>query len=297
MVWLDAGSSLADSPDGPWNESPRAHLYTEFDPAIHYKPGIALRTHGLGDSESDAPRPFARPAVMAQSSTLLSKSYGRSLNTRSMCSDPMYALDEVFRLAATSEAHFFETIATKLNGETDDTFVLGSMYSVEAQANLDYFHRLLERHTQANYETLTFLQNRDMLDWPHSQSKKADMALKRLEQDFQYLYQTGKRLQVQCERAMDFMMGAANIAEAQRGLELNRRVFRFSVLVAMYVPLSYTSSIFGMNFVVLNGPWGVTVWTLVTVPIFILSLAVMYWDTTTVLRWAKKIRILNFWST
>lgn len=84
-------------------------------------------------------------------------------------------------------------------------------------------------------------------------------------------------------------MNNANISEARRGIEQGRRVFKFTLLAFTYVPLSFSCSIFGMNFVQFARPGrGFLTWTLVSLPIFLISLLIILWDGPKLSRWAKR---------
>lgn len=53
---------------------------------------------------------------------------------------------------------------------------------------------------------------------------------------------------MQCERAMAMAVNIASIAEARRGIQQGKDVFKVTLLAAVYVPLSFATSLFGMNF-------------------------------------------------
>ena len=70
----------------------------------------------------------------------------------------------------------------------------------------------------------------------------------------------------------------ATFLDAQGGIELSRGSHKFALLVAIYVPLSFTCSTFGMNFVNVDDvAWGFKVWAIVTAPICLLSTTMLLW--------------------
>jgi Mg2+ and Co2+ transporter CorA len=208
-----------------------------------------------------------------------------------MNNDPFYALSELFTFVCTSEIQFLNTIASKLDSSIPDSPDLDPDTSVHVQASLVHYRRILEDHVHRISETLTFIKNRHLLKWPQSQASKAITAAARTEQDFEYLLERSRLLQQRCDRELAIMMNNAGIAEARGGIEQGRRVFKFTVLAFTYVPLSFSCSIFGMNFVQFSdekrGYW---VWVLVCIPIFAVSLLIITWDGDRIRNWINGAR-------
>lgn len=239
---------------------------------------------------------------MAQSLSLLSAFYGSTLNANLMYSDPFYTLTEMFNFFISSETQFLNSIASKLNNGTRDLSFTDPSASIDFQAELLYFRRILDKRVQCISQTLLFIRSRHHLTWPRPREAtgdegrsarliaKADLAAIRLDQDCEYALNCAVSLQQRCERETTIMMNNASIAEAKRGIDQGRQVFRFSVLVSIYVPLSFTSSLFGMNFVQFsNHAMGFWVWPLVTLPIFVTSLLILVWDFETARQWRARI--------
>ena len=238
---------------------------------------------------------------IAQSLYLLSASYGSSLDAKIMCSDPFYALSELFHFFLASETQFLNSIATKLDDGTRDLSFTDPGASINFQAELLYFRRIIDKRVQCISQTLIFIRTRDRLGWPRARDAvddgrtarwmaKADLAATRLELDCEYALNYAISLQQRCERETTIMMNNASNAEAKRGIDQGRQVFRFSLLVSIYVPLSFTTSVFGMNFVQFsNHAMGFWVWPLVTLPIFVASLLIIVWDFEHVRQWRARV--------
>lgn len=72
------------------------------------------------------------------------------------------------------------------------------------------------------------------------------------------------------------------LAEAQRSISQAEGLARLTFLAFLFVPLSFTTSFFGMNFRELIGDDGpnlsVYIWFAVSVPIFAISLSFLFWE-------------------
>lgn len=279
------------SPKGPWRESRHARVCTYFHPVCQYEPNAALKDHRLRRDSADE---------LAQSLSLLSAHYGSTLSAKIMWSDPFYTLTELFNFFISSEMQFLNSIATKLDDGTQGLSFADPSASIDFQAELLYFRRSLDKHVQCISQTLMFIRSRHHLGSPRSREAiddsqiarsvaKADLAATQLDQDCEYALNCAISLRQRCERETTIMMNNASIAEAKRGIDQGRQVFRFSVLVSIYVPLSFTSSVFGMNFVQFsNHAMGFWVWPLVTLPIFVASLLILIWDFESVRQWRAR---------
>ena len=295
VIWLDSGADLSSSPKGPWREYRGAQVRTSFRPVCQYKPNAAMKDRRLRrDTAAFGDR-------IAQSLSLLSAFYGTSLNANIMWSDPFYTLGELFNFFISSETQFLNSIATKLDDGMRDLSFTNPSASMKFQAELLYFRRIIDKRVQSISQTLMFIKTRHHLDWPRPREAIEDgrtarlmaKAAIRLEHDCEYALNCATSLQQRCERETTIMMNNASIAEAKRGIDQGRQLFRFSVIVSIYVPLSFTTSVFGMNFVQFpNHAMGFWVWPLVTLPIFVASLLILVWDFENVRQW--RMRVVNY---
>lgn len=121
-------------------------------------------------------------------------------------------------------------------------------------------------------------------------TETSDTARQRLKCDLQHLLECGTALERQCEREIGMIMSAATIAETRSAMRLTARSYRWAVLAAAYVPLSFTSTIFGMNFVQFrNVAAGLWTWLVVTVPVLAASLVLITWNTKEAKKAAKRL--------
>jgi Mg2+ and Co2+ transporter CorA len=196
-----------------------------------------------------------------------------------MQEDPFYALHEIFAFIASSELHFLKTIASQIDGNCEVSLKSRGRDPLDMHGNLSYYRHMLGARFVATKKTVNFIKNRGDLDWPQARSDTADSAAIRLENDFQYLLQHTRLLQERCESEMSTLMNNAALSEAHRSLQEGRRAVKLTVLATMFVPLAFTSSIFGMNFVEFKeNTQGLLIWIVVSVPVFLMSLTIVTWD-------------------
>jgi len=254
-----------------------------------YKPNIAFKEHRAVPESENRTDTLQSAAKLTQSISLLPRFYGKLLNPTVMSQDPFYALDELFAFVVASEIGFLNIIASKLDDSTADVPDLEPGTSIHIQSSLIHYRRVLEEHAQKISETLTFVKTRHLLKWPRSDASKALNAAARTEEDFEYLLDRARLLQQRCERELTVMMNNASIAEERRGIEQGKRVFKFTVLAFIYVPLSFSCSIFGMNFVQFSEQRrGIGIWAAVGIPMFVLSLVYITWDGDKLRKWLKR---------
>ncbi|KAK1749798.1 hypothetical protein QBC47DRAFT_395345 [Echria macrotheca] len=300
IMWFDCGTDLTQSPEGPWFESPHSKFHTYFHPTILFKPNIPFKDHQIRNQSSIAAfstttTTTARDSVH-QSASLLSTCYGRSLHPATMSRDPFYALAELFSFVSASEIALLNVISARLYDTTDtDLLDMDPRAISRAQTKLLHYRRILEEQSHNMSEILTFIKNRAQLEWPQSQTSKALHAAARTEQDFEYLVARNVLLQKRCEGALTTIMNNASISEARSGVILSKRVFKLTLLASTFVPLSFSTSIFGMNFLQFESESrGYWVWALVAVPILLLSILILLWDGAKVRRGLKKLQNM-FW--
>lgn len=282
------GADLAKSPPGPWTGSTASRLDLQkfFHPIVQYRPGIALKTHQcIPPDESDDSGNLASYGL-AQSSSLIPRFYGRSLNNTVMTTDPFYAIGELFAFACSSELALLRLVAAKIDKVMKEAGEIDQETTTSPQEDLVFYRRLLERHARDTTMTLSYICNRQALIWPQAMGDsvaqaKSKSAATRLERDFRYILELTEDLRSICDKEVTVMINAANIAEAKRSIEHGKTLFRFTWLASIFVPLSFTTSLFGMNVIELGqGDLHIWVWAMVTIPIFLLSVVFLFWNKT-----------------
>lgn len=279
-MWLDCGDDLFEGRNkiGPWNHI--GHSATTF-PVTMYRRGVSLKSSQHRMVRSDTNQVHGNKGL-PQSISLLPLFYGRSLNTTQMSEDPFYALHELFNFWATSETQFLNVIQSGLQSTISLSPVELLSKMVDNQNTLVFYDDILKRHIESISDVLMFIEARIFSDWPQSHANKPEMMAERLKFDIEYLLNKTKTLQDQCGSAISTLSNQANLQQAKRAVSESERMYRLSLLVSVFIPLSFSSSLFGMGFLTFDTTTqGVLVFFLVTIPIFLFSLAFFSWGPNT----------------
>ncbi|CZT46684.1 uncharacterized protein RSE6_07149 [Rhynchosporium secalis] len=192
-------------------------------------------------------------------------------------------MSELFVFVAASELTLLKFIAIKIDKAVKDASEVDQETAITPQADLVFYRRLLERRSREAKSTLSHICNRHTLIWPtatgdSAAQSKSSLAALRSEKDFRYLIEVIEGLCGICDRELSVLVNAAGIAEAKRGIEQGKTLFGFTWLASIFVPLSFTTSLFGMNvreFEKAELP--IWVWVVVTIPIFLFSVVFLFW--------------------
>lgn len=269
LIWLDVGADLEASPPGPWISSKRYNADNiEFLPTMQQRNKMALKNrhipntsnsnfkHGKGD--------------LPQSASLLHLDYGRKLDSETAGTNPLYALSELFSFAATSELQFLNMMASKILREMDPTVLV--QQANPSIANLLYSHRILDLHAERIEENIQFIEAQMRLS--QSITPKAEVVYELLLKDFQALKSRSQTLSAQCDKGMTISMNNAAIKESQKAILQAEGVGRLTRLAFIFIPSSFTASLFGMNIRQFGTGANVELWLYfaITIPIMIVSI-------------------------
>ena len=233
---------------------------------------IALKSQKLL-SRDDGTNPKHAP-----SAALLYKDYGRSLRRSVMCKDAFYTLNEIFAFAASSEMAFLNLIEHKLN-----KFTQSDEREFDMLPNLKYTKSILYRHIQKIEQVLDSIRNTDDKKWPKPDAseaiKKADGASRDLTQDFENLKNRAQMLHTRCYESITVLMSSMSIDESKKAISQAERVGKLTLLAFGFVPLSFTTSFFGMNVREFeNKTTSIWWWVVLSVPVFGFAIAFFWWD-------------------
>lgn len=255
---------------------------------------------------------------IAQTACLLPAEAGTLLDGPTAASYPYYALSDVFRFAAAAEAQFLD-MATDVLGRdmrAADSAVAGGSTAGGNQAaaaaapkhmvmwSLLYNRQILLRHVAQLGTVVRFMEDLDEMDndngydnagggwygssaWVPSRGKDdapeprdvARSMAKLLLKDYRYLLRRAEQLTDEYHNSMSMLMNAASIDESQRAISQAEGVANLTALAFVFVPLSFTTSIFGMNFSEISdgSPLSIWVWGVTALVSLILSLAMLKW--------------------
>lgn len=211
-----------------------------------------------------------------QSASLLHLDYGRKLDLETASTNPLYALSDIFRFAANSELQFLNMLATKITNEMDPAILI--QQEDPTVSNLLYSRKILERHIQRMEEYIQFIDVQGNLSSP--KPPKGEAAANSLRKDFQVLLSRSQALSAQCDRGMTIIMNNATIRESQRAIVQAEGVAKLTRLAFIFVPSSFTASLFGMNVKQFGTGASVEIWVyfMVTMPIMAISVLFLMVD-------------------
>ena len=218
----------------------------------------------------------------AQSATLLSEKYGQTLDLAVVRLDAFYAVSEIFAFSAFAENQFLNLLASIIEKERN----LPLRKKQASLANLQVFRDELEAHIEKQKAVITFIESRARLKWPQAtepnQAAVVNAVAEGLLEDFNHLLTRSNNLRAQCMDMTTMIINQAMLEEAQRGLLQGAALSRLTLLAFFFVPLSFTTSFFGMSFTELqnaDGPkWSIYIWFATSVPLFAGSLVFLFWD-------------------
>jgi Mg2+ and Co2+ transporter CorA len=109
------------------------------------------------------------------------------------------------------------------------------------------------------------------------QQEEADTAKDAVTQDFEYLLRRYRENSEHHQSAIAILTSATALAESRKQISLATQVTKLTVMASVFLPLSFCTGLFGMNFVELEG-LSIWVWAVVTLGIGVGTLVVYGWD-------------------
>lgn len=281
MVCSDIGKSLAESVKGPWLSDsklqPGRAATTSLYPTIQHRKKVAFKSKPVAAATlSEADRSFP------QTATLLSMDYGRLLDCTTMASDPFYALHDLYRFAMSADIQLLNLIELYVRMDTSHESLKNDNLSI---SNLVYYRELLEDYLSRLQENTEVVRRRGGSLWPRVSENdrasyaKADAAADALLRDCEHLQRRAHSIRESCERGMNVIMNKMMLAESERAISQARRVGRLTFIAFLYIPLSFTTSIFGMNIEQLGtGSINIWVWIATSVPVLLFTMVVFFFN-------------------
>ena len=214
-----------------------------------------------------------------QSTSLLPFDFDIFLDAKTARTDAFYALHNIFQHTAYSEMQILNLLEAQIKHEMGVlTVEHRRSHSLD---NLQYFIMFLDRNIDQINQTLRTVKSRGGQVWSNktSKSKRATSAAEKLQDDFEGLMARALDLRKQCTEGMDVMMNRAVVAESRKGIEQAERVKRLTVLATIFIPLSFVTSLFGMNFQELGtGSQSMWLFAAVCIPVIIGTYIAFVWD-------------------
>ncbi|KAH8666555.1 hypothetical protein BX600DRAFT_461982 [Xylariales sp. PMI_506] len=297
IAWMDQGRPLEESSPGPWT----SHIESKAKPLpiLQHHPKMAFRTT-VNRIGADVNASTAIP----QSTTVLPLQYDSLLALVDLSHDaphdPLSMCLPLFAHAAYSEAQFLNLMESKIQihisgiaeGIAEDVF-----------GTFQYFSNLLNRHAQLLQDSLCALRrlverSRSSprtqaasgniteteafgaagTDWSSADFDGAFTA-RGIQNDYEQLHIRCVQLSKKCIRGITLAMNKATIEESRKAIEQSERLKKLTVLATLFIPLSFSSSLFGMN-IDLLGQSSVRFWWFfaICIPIILVTYIFYSWD-------------------
>jgi Mg2+ and Co2+ transporter CorA len=224
---------------------------------------------------------------LPQTISHLPEQYGLTLNPQLASVDPLYALSELFFFSVSSEAQFLNLIEARVN-ECMDNYKGEETLTLN---DLNYSRRLLRRHIQYIEDICTFLEGDIGRHWP-SPTDRPDQACQiqaLLVEDFKHLACRGHNLVAQTLEGMNFISNGVMLEESRSAIAKADSMHRLTLLAFFFIPLSFTTSLFGTNFKEL-GTGILSIWVLAVtmVPVTGLAMIMCFWDSISKIKCIRK---------
>ncbi|KAJ3580212.1 hypothetical protein NPX13_g352 [Xylaria arbuscula] len=311
IAWMDQGRPLEESPPGPWLSHIESKAIALPVLQSHHKMAFRTTTNRL-DSDANASARFQ------QSAAVLPLQYDSLIAlvdlARRAPQDPLHMCIPLFAHAAFSEVQFLNLMGSKICAQTD-TIVEG--VSANTLETFQYFGKILNRHAQQLKDTLRALQKlversdpafdenrsgymtkpgtavrpgpgadlarqvetKDAQIFRGTASLDGSFTAKGLLEDYEQLLDRCIELSKTCNRGITLAMNKATIEESRKAIEQSERLKKLTILATLFIPLNFSSSLFGMNIEILGQGHLAFWWFLVLcVPITLLAYIFYLWD-------------------
>lgn len=276
-IWSDCGEDGAASlvPLPGTSEFANVAHQMEFCPILMQK-----------SEGGDHPYPIGRPTSCQASQPLaaLAECYGSSLDWRKAAIDPLYALKELFDFQAMAAQQYMNLLEKLITEKHEPAGVPGGgQTKLEEILNLNYAQTTITRYAAHYKEIMSFLDKNENPLWAaaglaHAQprSEIADV----LHRDFEYLWERAQAMIERCKEGGSAIMINKSLAEAKQSSDESKLVVQLTKatnrLTFVFLPLSFLTSFFGMNFRELgSGTLSLRLWLCVALPLLFISILVV----------------------
>ncbi|PPJ52981.1 hypothetical protein CBER1_10951 [Cercospora berteroae] len=272
VTLTDSGCDREHGLIGPWRATSTAiSSWDGLLPIVMRSPKIALRWQHF-NTEGHRNEPGLAH---------LQENYGSSLDPRIMANDPFYAMTELMQFAAFSICQLLNMIDSITPRATLAATMEANNYDI---SDLSYHKQLLDEVAQTLRENVKVIDQRGSETWPKAkdikQRAKADRIAASLLADYRELQHRNQDLIKRCHNQMKIIMNQGTIAETQRSLEQAGKVTLLTRLAFMFVPLTFSTSFFGMNVSVFGqGTASLWLWFAITGPLMLVAFMFLMWST------------------
>jgi len=252
LIWLDGGNNLAKNSAGPWaTHFRRSETKTTTLPVVQHHPKMTLRQtiseRSQTTTNSHSATTYHNRTPVLQSIDLLSYDFESFLNHQVTRRDPLYALSNVFQHAIASHAQVLNLLDTKLGAEMG---LLAKEPGNDPFENVLFLKRVLDRNINHLKEGLQALRSTTLQCAFHDEEVMHESEITRaaLIDDYEGVLEKAHDIRTRCTEGMGITMNRAVIDESRKAIEQAASLKRLTILASLFVPLSFATSLFGMNF-------------------------------------------------
>lgn len=257
-------------------------------------PKLALERPPRPRGPSSARASNAGP--MSQNASLLAETFELPSANDALRLDVRDSLHGLFAFASAAEYQFL----TMMQGLVDRELHLQSSgkQTEWTLSNLRYFKSALDDHIVNLENMLAFLGRLEVPRWtptlkegspsrshlqlqspPRIPSGKSSSRLSSLGDDYAHLLQRANKLSNRCVENTTILMNMAMLEESKKAIAQADGMTRLTLLAFFFLPLSLTTSFFGMNFAEFGtGKMSIWVCFAVAVPFLSFSTVLCFWD-------------------
>ncbi|CAG8410499.1 unnamed protein product [Penicillium salamii] len=310
IAWMDQGRPLEQSPPGPWTSHIES-MATSL-PVLQHHPRMAFRT------TNNRLDPHTNPsAKVHQSTAILPLQYDSLIAlvdlARRAPQDPLSMCIPLFAHAAFSEVQFLNLMESKIQTQIN---TIAEGIPADTLGTLQFFYNILNRHAQQLKDSTRALYNlaersSQGLDGVKPENPISKSAVPRglgmgtrrqtpetetirnvgsnsydgaftrngLFEDYEQLHVRCVDLSKMCTRGITLAMNKATIEESRKAIEQSERLKRLTLLATLFIPLTFSSSLLGMN-IDLLGQNAVRFWWffVLCIPATLFTCMIYLWD-------------------
>lgn len=265
---IDRGKSLAGKHNLPWSDyTAGGRRQPSFVPIVPYNNFLHEPSHETLDQASDGANLVSlHPYHPVHDLFALEDSDFALLRQ-----EPFFHLSRLFLIAARS----WSLLLNFVNQDIQSCSVEREDLLSPALEQLRFNSGLLERVKTFLEENQHVIRERGALAWPKTSdpmlNAKVLTVQASLDKNYSFLIYRCERLMTRCETGSNILVSAAQLLEAQKGINQARQVHVLTKLAFIFIPLSFVASLFGMNVSAFKGYPSIWIYFVIAVPLTALS--------------------------
>lgn len=185
--------------------------------------------------------------------------------------DPFFILSKLFSLAARS----WSQLLNYLDGDIQVCSRAGKDQFSPALEQLRFNASLLGRIESFLAEDKYVIEERGVSSWPKPSDSELEERIlviqSSLLKDYNFLIGRCAQLAAKCEAGSEILVSAAQLLEAQKGINQAKQVHDLTKLAFIFIPLSFVASIFGMNVSAFKDDPPIWIYFVIALPLTMLS--------------------------